>query len=491
MGENRTPVRASAGVPEEGNPRAFAVTNRGVLTIAVPMTLAYLSTPVLGIVDTTVIGRLGDAALLGGIAIGAVIFDLIFTTFNFLRSGTTGLTAQALGAGNETEMRATLYRAALSALVAGIAIVVLAGPILTVSLWFMRPSDAVSQATSVYFAIRVLGTPFGLLNYAILGWFLGLGRAFTGLALQGLLNLLNVALNITFVTGLGWGISGVAWGTVLGEAVTALVGAGLVWRATGGRIGLTFAQVFDAGRMAATLFVNRDIMIRSFALLFAFWLFTAASARSGDIVLGANAVLMNFFLLGGYFLDGFATAAEQFTGRAGGARYRPAFERAVRLTLVWGFALAGALSAVLLVFGGVFVDVMTTNAAVRETARVYLVWAALTPLVGVLAFQFDGVFIGATWSSDMRNMMLLSLAIYVVLSALAQPVLGNHGLWLAITGFLIARGGLLYWRYRRRLPRAFSETASGKPASGEPVSDTNVSDTSVSGERAAGPLGDA
>ncbi|MCB1480373.1 MAG: MATE family efflux transporter [Rhodobiaceae bacterium] len=446
------------------NPRAFDVTHRGVFAIAVPMTLAYLSTPILGIVDTTVIGRLGDAALLGGIAVGAIIFDLIFTTFNCLRSSTTGLTAQALGAGNDTEMRATLYRSVIIALICGVAVVALQVPILAASLWFMGASDAVSDATSQYFSIRVLGTPFGLVNYAILGWFLGLGRAGTGLALQGVLNLLNIILNVFFVMGLGWGIAGVAWGTVIGEATIALIGTVLVWRELGGEWRIHRVVLLNAERLLATVLVNRDIMIRSFSLLFAFWLFTAAGARNGDVILGANAVLMNFFLLGGYFLDGFATAAEQFAGRAVGARHRPAFERAVNLTVLWGFILAGILTTLLFVFGGAFIDLMTTNETVRETARTYLIWATLTPVVGVLAFQFDGVFIGATWSDDMRNMMLLSLAIYVALWKVAEPAFGNHGLWLALNGFLAARGVLLLWRYRRRIARAFPDALAERPA---------------------------
>ena len=451
------PVRPEA---EPANPRAFDVTHRSVFAIAVPMTLAYLSTPILGIVDTAVIGQQGDAALLGGIAVGAVIFDLIFTTFNFLRSATTGLTAQAIGAGNDTELRTTLYRAMIVALVCGIAAVVLQTPLLAASLWFMDASSGVSSATSEYFTIRVLATPFAFLNYAILGWFLGLGRAGTGLALQTLITATNIIVSVTLVMGFGWGIAGVAWGSVIAEAVTALVGPILIWRELGGTWRVPRAVLFDAEKLLAMVLLNRDIMIRSFCLLCAFWLFTAASAQNGDLALGANAVLMNFFLIAGYFLDGFATAAEQFSGRAIGARHRPAFERAVKLTVLWGFMLAGVTTAVLLVFGGAFIDTMTTNEAVRETARIYLVWAVITPLVGVLAFQFDGVFIGATWSDEMRNMMLLSLAVYVVLWKLAEPVFGNHGLWLALNGFLATRGFLLLWRYRVRLNRAFPPPVS-------------------------------
>ncbi len=436
--------------------RPFEVTHRGVLAIAVPMTIAYLSTPMLGIVDTAVIGQLGRADLLGGIAVGAILFDVIFTTFNFLRAGTTGLTAQALGADDRTGQTAALYRAGLVGLIAGIAVIVLQAPVLAASLALMGASPSVETAVTEYFAIRVLSAPFALVNYAILGWFLGLGRAGTGLSLQLLLNCLNMALNVTFVLWLDWGVAGVAWGTVIGETVTAAAGVALALRALGADVAIPWAAVTEKAGLLRTFAVNRDIMIRSFSLLFAFALFTSAGARQGDVVLAANAVLMNFFLLGGYFLDGFATAAETLAGRAVGARYRPAFSRAVNLTLVWGFGLAAALSAVLLVGGPTFIDALTTNPEVREVARTFLIWAALTPLFGVAAFQFDGVFIGATWSDDMRNMMLVSLAAFLAVWQFATPFLGNHGLWLALVTFLIVRGATLAARYPVRLERTFA-----------------------------------
>ncbi len=437
--------------------RPFTVTHRGVLAIAVPMTIAYLSTPMLGLVDTAVIGQLGRADLLGGIAVGAVIFDILFTTFNFLRSGTTGLTAQALGADDRTGQTAALYRAALIGLAIGVIVIALQVPLLETSLVFMGASPAVEGAVREYFSIRVLSAPFSLFNYAILGWFLGLGRAKTGLALQLLLNVLNMILNATFVLWLDWGVAGVAWGTVIGETVTAVAGAALAYKALGTGARIPWSAVMERTGLIRTVAVNRDIMIRSFSLLFAFALFTSVGARQGDVVLAANAILMNFFIFGGYFLDGFATAAETLAGRAVGARYRPAFTRAVNLTLVWGVVLAAGLSAVLLIGGPAFIDLLTTNADVREAARAYLIWAALTPLFGVFAFEFDGVFIGATWSDDMRNMMLVSLVVYVIVWQVATPYLGNHGLWLALATFLVVRGATLAARYPVRLARTFAE----------------------------------
>ena len=442
-------------MPPEPPVRTFEVTHRSVLAIAVPMTAAYLSTPLIGVVDTAVIGQLGDAALIGGIAVGAVIFDIIFTTFNFLRSGTTGLTAQALGAGDAEEERAVLWRAMSIALVSGLVVIALQTPMLALALKLMGPSEPVAAVTGEYFRIRVLAAPFALANYAILGWFIGLGRAGTGLALQTLLNGLNIVLSVYLVLWLGWGIAGVAWGTVLGQTVTAIAGLGLV--AARGRAALpALRAVFDRARFKHMIALNRDIMIRSFTLLFAFAFFTSQGARSGDLILAANAVLMNFFLVASYFLDGMATAAEQLAGRAVGARWRPGFERAVGLTLIWSLALALALAAILWLAGPALIDLMTTSEDVRAAARVYLAWAAATPLLGALAFQMDGVFIGATWSVDMRNMMLASLIAYLATWWLAAPALGNHGLWLALLIFLSVRGVTLAWRCRVRARRLFA-----------------------------------
>ncbi|WP_244635539.1 MATE family efflux transporter [Chthonobacter albigriseus] len=419
------------------------------------MTLAFLSTPLLGAVDTAVVGQLGDPALLGGIAVGALVFDVIFSTFNFLRSGTTGMTAQALGAGDRHAMSLVFLRALVLAVGLGVSLVLLQAPILSAGVGFIAPSPAVAEATAVYFGIRILSAPFALANYAILGWVLGLGRAGLGLLLQTLLNGINIAGSIILGLTFGWGIAGVAWGTVIGEVVTALVGV-VVCLAIG-REGLRrgIADLFEAAAFRRMIGINGDIMIRSFALLFAFALFTRQGAAFGDTVLAANAILMNFFLIGGYFLDGLANAAEQLAGRAVGARRRAEFSTAVRLTVVWGVVFSTVASAIFFIAGGPIIDLMTTSPDVREAARTFLPWAALTPLAGVLAFQMDGVYIGATWSKEMRNMMLASLAIFLVVVVAAAPTLGNHGLWLALLVFLGARGITLALRLPRLSARTF------------------------------------
>ncbi len=422
------------------NGRAFDVTSRMVLAVAVPMTLAFLTTPLLGVVDTAVVGRFGDAALIGGLAAGAVVFDVVFATMNFLRSGTTGLVAQANGRGDAVEEQASFWRAMIIAVFLGLVILLLGYPIAVAGDWFMDAAPAVTEAMAAYILIRVLSSPVSLGNYVILGYVLGRGEGMTGLAFQIVLNGSNIVASIGLGIGLGWGLEGVAWGTVIGEAIAFAAGTGFLLIRFSRQPRVSLARVFHLAAMARVLNVSRDIMIRSFSLLAAFALFTRTGAQLGTLALAANAILLNFFMVSGFFLDGFATAAEQLTGRALGARHEPAFRRTVWLTLVWGFALAGVLTVLFLLFGDAVVAIMTTSTEVRAEAGAYLWLAALCAVTGVLAFQMDGVFIGATWSRDMRNMMLLSLAVYVAALWLLVPLLGNVGLWLSLHLFVIVRG---------------------------------------------------
>ncbi len=443
--------------------RPFTVTNRMVLSIAIPMTLAYLTTPLLGLVDMAVVGQLGDPVLIGGLAVGAILFDLVFTTFNFLRSATTGLVAQAFGRGDVSEEQAVFWRSLIIGLICGAVILLLSPLIIKLGIWAMAPGTGVEDATHTYATIRMVSAPVGLANYAILGFVLGRGQGVVGLLLQTLINGINIGLSIWLGLHLEWGIAGVAWATVIGEFVGMI--AGFIYVTTrfdkAARPG--WRQLTDKQAIGKLMSLNRDIMIRSFALLVAFALFVRQGAQFGAVTLAANAVLMNFFLVAGYYLDGFATAAEQLAGRAVGANYRPAFDRAVRLTLLWGLALAVSTTVFFLLFGGVVIDFLTTSQDVRDAARTYLIWASLTALFGVLAFEMDGVFIGATWSHDLRNMMLASLVVFVVLLVTLVPAAGNHGLWLSLLAFLGMRGGTLYAMMGRRADRVF-QTGRFRPA---------------------------
>lgn len=423
----------------------FNVTNRMVLAIAVPMTLAFLTVPLLGLADTAIVGQFGDPAIIGGLAVGAIIFDLVFTTFNFLRTGTTGFVAQAFGRGDVTEQQAIFFRAILMALVVGFILLPLSPLIRWFGLWIIAPDEGVYQAATTYMIIRFLGAPFTLINYSILGMLLGQDRAIANLIVQTAMNGLNIVLSVALGLWLDWNIAGVAWGTVIAEAIIAIVAFLWLFNSFDKSQMPSRARILDRTALTKMVNVNRDIMIRSFALLTAFFLFTRMGSGLGTVTLAGNAILMNFFLLAAYFLDGLAAASEQLAGRAVGAGAVKAFWQTVRKTFGFGLALTIIASLLLLLFGNLAIDFMTTSVEVRQSANQYLFWAALTPIAGVLAFQMDGVFIGATWSVDMRNVMLISLAVFIALGYMLTPIWGNHGLWFALNAWLFLRGlGLLY-----------------------------------------------
>lgn len=454
------PAKPAGEQTSGGAKQQHAITHRRVFAIAAPMTLAYLSTPLVGLVDVTVIGRLGDAALLGGIAIGAVIFDLLFTSFNFLRAGTTGLTAQEKGAGNSEEEAAILYRALLIAISVGLATMLLSPLIVSIGMAAMGAEGEVERAARAYTAVRLMATPFALANYALLGWFIGRGKSGLTLFLQTLLNGSNIVFSVLFVAVMEGGVVGAAYGSLAGEAIACCAGLGFALYGVRGRQAFfrqpALRRIFRRDAVLRLVAINRDIMIRSFCLLFAFAFFTAQGSQFGAVTLAANAVLINFLIFGAYFLDGLATAAEQLTGEAVGARNRNDFDRSLRLSLQWTLLL-GAGAGLVIWFGGApLIMLVTTAPEVQSTAKTYLMWAALSPVLGALAFHMDGVFIGATWSGEMRNMMLLSVVLYLVIWVLAGPSLGNHGLWLALTVFLAARGLTLAARLPGQRRRHFA-----------------------------------
>ncbi|OWV77532.1 MATE family efflux transporter [Rhizobium sp. N122] len=434
---------------------AFEVTHRLVLSIAIPMTLGFVTTPLLGLTSTAVVGHMGNPQALAGLAIGAMLFDLILGSFNFLRASTTGLTAQAYGRRDQHEQQAVFSRALISALGSGLALLCLSPLLMAAGLRLMGAEGAIAEATSTYFSIRMLAAPAALANYAILGFVLGRGQGGVGLLLQALINGINIVLSIYLGLTLGWGVAGVAWATMAGEVTGALAGLFIVLSGFAKAERPAWAEIVSRHRLAELFALNRDILIRTFVLIGAFTIMTRIGTSFGAVTLAANAVLMNFFLLSGYYLDGLANAAEQITGRAVGARYRPAFDRGLKLTILWSFGLAAIVSAFFFLAGPWLISVLTTSPEVRQAAASYLPWAAVTGLTGALAFLMDGVFIGATWSAEMRNRMLMSFAGYLAMLAVFVPLFGNHGLWLAMNAFLLFRGFFLAVLVKPRADQTF------------------------------------
>ncbi|HWJ89000.1 MAG TPA: MATE family efflux transporter [Pelagibacterium sp.] len=437
----------------------FEVRHRDVWAIAVPASIAFITEPLAGVIDTAVIGQLGDAGLLGGLALGTVAFSVIFSLAFFLRFGTAGLTAQAVGARDPLQGLLHMARAMLVAVLMGVVLLALSNPIHAGFAFALAPPAESAEAFSDYMFVRMVSVPFVLVNFVLLGWFYGRADARTGMSLQLLINVINVVLSITFVQGLGWGVRGAAWGTVIGQITACLWGLTIVVRHYGG---LRFivdhtpaAALFDLAAVRRMVAISRDLIIRSLALMTAFAHFAAQGARVDEVALSANAILMQLFAISAFFLDGLATAVEQLSGRAVGARWRPAFEQAIRLGLGWGFLIALGLSALLMVGGWVAIDVMTTNTQVRETARVYLVMVALTPLSGMPAFVYDGVMIGAMLNATMRNGMVISLAIYLATATVLMPVLGLWGLWIALHTLLLVRAAIYAWTIEQRKAQLF------------------------------------
>jgi len=434
---------------------AAAVTSRQVFAIAGPAMIANLTTPLLGVVATTAIGRLGEPALLGGVAMASILFDCLFWLFGFLRMSTLAFTAQALGAGDSREVPAHLVRGLLVAAAIGLALVALQRPLAALLIGAMGGSDAVSAAATAYFAIRIWSAPLVLANFAVLGWLVGQARATLALAVQIAINLISIAATLALVLWLDYGIRGAALAAVVAEGSGLLIGLAIAAWLFRGVPRLSRAALFASDRLKRMFAVNRDIMIRTAALIAVFLFFTAQGARAGDTVLAINAVLGNFLAVSAFFLDGLANAAEQLCGRSLGARDRAGFVTATRLVILWGFAFALAVSGTYALAGPLLIDTMTASAEIRSGARDYLWLATLGPMLGVFAFAYDGVFIGATWAREMRNLMLLSLLLFLATWLALQP-LGNTGLWLALLSHYVWRGGLQALRYPAMVRRSFA-----------------------------------
>ena len=420
--------------------------------------LSNVSVPLVGIVDTAVVGHLPNATFIGAVALGAVVFSFLYWGFGFLRMGTTGLVAQDMGARDFDELRATLTRSLILALSLGLAILALRNPAGELAFWALDGSAMVEGFAKQYYAVRVFAAPATLVNYVILGFAIGVQNTRAALALMLLLNITNVLLDLLFVMGFGWGVEGVAAASVISEYTAALFGL-LLMRQMLSRLGGRWQpyRLFDRHRLKTLLGVNLNIFIRTLCLLFAFFHFTSTGAKLGDIILAANAVLMHLFTFMAYSLDGFAHAVEALAGSAYGARNRWAFVSAVRASTACAFLVSIVYCVVYAGFGSSIVALITGIAEVRTTAGEYLPWLVVAPVVSVWSFQLDGIFVGTTRAVAMRNAMLVSLAVFLAAVWLLLPLWGNHGLWAALIVLMGTRAitlGIWFPRIVRDLPES-------------------------------------
>lgn len=413
---------------------AVALTRRSIFAQAWPIMLGQTTVPLVGLVDTAVIGRTGDAAALAGVALGTTIINFVFWTFGFLRMGMTGLTAQAEGSSDREEVEAMLLRGLVLGFGLGLALFVLQVALVPLAFALLAGGKGLDAAAHGYVSARFLGAPASLSVFAINGWLLGLGRTRAALALQIVMNVVNLGLDVLFVWHFGMGARGVGLGTACAEWTALVAGLWIATRYTEG-LGVLrrlVSRALFAGPALKRLFaVNADIMVRTLALLLLFGWFTNAGARLGEMTLAANQVLMQFVSVSAFVLDGFAFTAESRIGQAIGGGSAAALRRAIRLT--GEFCVGSGLLFALLIWGvgHPVIDLLTSNAAVRSIAYGLLVFAAIAPAVGAPAWLLDGVFIGATRGKALRNAAILATALYIATDLLLRP-LGATGVWLAL-----------------------------------------------------------
>ena len=422
--------------------------------MAGPIILANISVPLLGAVNTAVVGHLPEPYYIGAVAIGAMLFNFIYHLFNCLRMGTTGPTAQARGAGDPAEVRAMLGRALLLAGVIGGVLVALQLPILGIALWLINASAEVEHYAREYFLIRVWAMPAVLGSYALVGWLYGMRDARMPLLILLATNGVNIVLSVLFVFGFGWGVPGVAIASLIAEYAGFAVGLLCVWRVLrslpdDGRRN----RLLGGAQLRRMLAINTDIVLRTFCVVSVLAVFMAKSAELGDVALAANQVLHHFLMFTSFGLDGFAHAAEAILGESVGRRDRENFRRNMRVVFLWAALVAALNVLVYLAAGPALIALLTSIPEVREMAAAWLLWPALIPLVAVWAYTYDGVYLAATRTRIMRNTVIVSFIAFLVVLHAAMPVFGNAGLWAAVATFLALRGVLLHL-FLPRLVRA-------------------------------------
>ena len=423
----------------------FTPTDREILRLALPNIVSNITIPLLGMADTAIAGRIGDDANISALSVGTTIFSMIYWNCAFLRMGTGGITAQAYGAGRPGECANMLARSVWVAAALALLLLVFQRPIGHASLALMQAGDHVNALAADYFFARVWAAPASVLLLSLQGWLIGMQDARTPMFIAILSNVVNVVFSLWFALALGWGIAGVAWGTVVAQYTGLLVALVFLWVKYRGYLRLIDLRTsFSPAPLVHFLTVNRDIFLRTLCVVTAYTFFTAASARFGDTILATNAVLMQLFTLFSYLSDGFAYAGEALSGRFVGERNAEALRRFMGRLMGWALVIA-------LVFVGAYalcwrqiLALFSPSSAIIATAGRYIVWIIAVPLVGAVPFMIDGIMIGATRTRILRNTVFYALAAYLAVFYALAPWIGNDALWIAFLTFLFARGFFLY-----------------------------------------------
>ncbi|MRX72795.1 MATE family efflux transporter [Bacillus lacus] len=429
------------------------MSNRAYLALAVPLIISGISTPILGAVDTAVVGRMPDASFIGGVAVGALIFNTMYWLLGFLRVSTSGFTSQAQGSNNEKEITLTFLRPMVIAVLFGIFFILMQYPILQAALYLVGAGEAVTGHAATYFSIRIWSAPFSLLSYVIIGWLVGLGKVVYSLATQIFMNVLNILLDFIFVLGFGWGVAGVASATLIAEISAVIFGLWIIFRAKQIDISkIKINMMLESAPLMKMLKVNGDLFLRTVCLLTMTGIFTSKGASMGEVTLAANAVLLQIHYLMAYFFGGFANASSILIGRAIGGKSEALYNRAYTLSAQWGILSAIVLSVCIYLFGEHIVSLFTTISTVKEMANSLLIWMIIFPLVGFWYAQLEGIFSGATEAKFIRNSIILALLIFLIANWLFFPIHHNDGLWLAFSLFMLSRS-LFLWMYVPKLRR--------------------------------------
>ena len=423
------------------------ITHKRILTISIPIILSNITIPLLGLVDTAVIGQLGKVAPIGAVGIGALIISAIYWIFGFLRMGTTGLTAQAVGKKDNQEIIALLSRTLLIGITAGLVLILINDFIFWGSFKVSPASEEVENLAYSYMKIRIYSAPAAISIFGILGWLIAQERTRMVLLLQLWMNGSNILLDFLFVIGFNWGVEGVALATVFAEVSSFFLGIFICRSAFIGSAWRSFHLVLNKAKISKMAVVNFDILIRSMFLQAAFILFMFLSSDINDEILAINQILLQFLSISAYALDGFAFSAEALIGQAFGAKSVKSLRKVSIFATFWAF-LAAIVLTLCFYFGSDFLIVlMTSSEELRENAQVYVYWVIVAPILAAPAFILDGIFIGATRTKDMRNCMIISFGIYCLVVWLLYEPFGNQGLWAALMVMFIVRAVTLFFQY--------------------------------------------